>query len=86
MEVILDVALVIVALTLIPATYRVLTGPSDADRGVAADLVFFGFIGVVALLGLRMNTEIVLDIVLVATVVGFLATLSLARLVTRGYR
>ncbi|AEF38687.1 monovalent cation/H+ antiporter complex subunit F [Hoyosella subflava] len=86
MTLIIDVALVIVALTLIPASYRVLTGPRDADRGVAADLVFFAFIGVVALFGLRMTTDIVLDIVLVATVVGFLATLSIARLVTRGQR
>ncbi|MBB3037866.1 monovalent cation/H+ antiporter complex subunit F [Hoyosella altamirensis] len=86
MTLVIDVALVIVALTLIPASYRVLTGPRDADRGVAADLVFFAFIGVVALFGLRMNTDIVLDIILVATVVGFLATLSIARLVTRGQR
>lgn len=86
MNLVLDIALVVVALTLIPASYRVFKGPTDADRGVAADLVFFAFIAVVALFGLRMTTDIVLDIVLVATVVGFLATLSVARLVTRGQR
>ncbi|WP_229676055.1 monovalent cation/H+ antiporter complex subunit F [Hoyosella rhizosphaerae] len=83
---ILDIALIAIALTLIPATYAIFRGPRDADRAVAADLVFFAFIGVVALFGLRMATEIVLDIVLVATVVGFLATLSVARLATRGQR
>ncbi|MBA0127392.1 pesticidal protein Cry26Aa [Haloechinothrix sp. YIM 98757] len=86
MSIVLDIALVVVALTLLPASYRMFTGPNDSDRAVSADLVFFGFIGVVALLGLRMDTDIVLDVVLVATVVGFLATLSIARLVTRGYR
>lgn len=83
---VLDAALVVIALTLLPAAYRMFKGPHDADRAVAADLVFFGFIGVIALLGLRMTTSIVLDIVLVASVVGFLATLSVARLVTRGQR
>ncbi|MBD8507206.1 pesticidal protein Cry26Aa [Hoyosella sp. G463] len=86
MDLLIDISLILIALTLVPATYASFRGPRDADRAVAADLVFFAFIGVLALFGLRMNTDIVLDIVLVATVVGFLATLSVARLVTRGQR
>jgi multicomponent Na+:H+ antiporter subunit F len=60
--------------------------PADGDRAVAADLVFFGFIGLVALFGMRLDTAVMFDIVLVATVVGFLATLSLARMITGGRR
>lgn len=83
---ILDVALVVVALAVLPAVYRICTGPRDADRAVAADVVFFAVIAVVALLGLRLGAGIALDVILVASVVGFLATMSLARLVTRGRR
>jgi multicomponent Na+:H+ antiporter subunit F len=86
MSIVLDIALVVVAMTVLLAAARIVVGPTDGDRGVAADLVFFGFIGIVALLGLRMDTSIVIDIVLVSTLVGFLATISLARLITRGSR
>lgn len=87
MTVMLAAALVLVAVALLPAMFRMATGPTDADRGVAADLVFFSFIGLVGIFGLLfLEAAVVLDVVLVATVVGFLATLSIARLVTRGQR
>ncbi|GAA1138584.1 hypothetical protein GCM10009643_22770 [Microbacterium aurantiacum] len=67
-------------------TYRMLTGPDDADRVVAADLLLFGAVGLIAVIGVRVAATYAFDIVLVATVVGFLAALSLARALTRGKR
>ncbi|GAA3010995.1 hypothetical protein GCM10010461_21780 [Microbacterium aurantiacum] len=67
-------------------TYRMLTGPDDADRVVAADLILFGAVGLIAVIGVRVAATYAFDIVLVATVVGFLAALSLARALTRGKR
>lgn len=81
-----DVALVLVAFGALAALYRVVRGPGVADRSVASDLLFFVFIGLIVLLGLRGGSETIFDLVLIATLVGFLATLSLARLVTRGKR
>ncbi|GAA0482363.1 hypothetical protein GCM10009532_00100 [Microbacterium aurantiacum] len=67
-------------------TYRMLTGPDDADRVVAADLLLFGAVGLIAVIGVRVAATFAFDIVLVATVVSFLAALSLARALTRGKR
>lgn len=83
---VIDIGLVAIVIAMAIATYRILTGPSAADRGAASDVVFFGFVGLVIMLGFRLDTELVVDIVLVCALVGFLAALSLARLITGGQR
>lgn len=81
-----DFGLAAIVTAMIVATYRILTGPSGADRGAGSDIIFFGFVGLVTLLGVRLDTELVVDVVLVCTLVGFLSALSLARLITGGKR
>lgn len=82
----IDVGIGVIVLAMLIATYRILTGPSSADRGAGADVIFFGFVGLVALLGVRIDTELVVDVVVVCTLVGFLAALSIARLICGGKR
>lgn len=79
----LDIALIAVALAFLPAIWRIVIGPSDADRAIAGDFVFFLFVAVAALLGVRLDTPMFFDVVLIATLVGFLGTVFLARLVDR---
>ena len=83
---VIDVAFAVIVLSMLAATVRILQGPSDADRGAAADIIFFGFVALVVLLGLRLETGYIIDIALVGTIVGFIAALSLARLITGGKR
>ncbi|MGF1646386.1 MAG: monovalent cation/H+ antiporter complex subunit F [Kineosporiaceae bacterium] len=80
---VVDALLAVLVLTLVPAVWRMVAGPSDVDRAVAADFVFFAFVAAVALLALRGDDPALLDIVVVATLTGFLATIALARLVDR---
>lgn len=82
----LDIAIGILALSMLVTTYRMLRGPDDADRVVSADLLLFGAVGLIAVIGVRVAATFAFDIVLVATVVSFLAALSLARALTRGKR
>jgi multicomponent Na+:H+ antiporter subunit F len=81
-----DIGIVILALTCITTAHRILAGPTDADRAVAGDLLFFGSVALVALIGVRLQNAFTFDIVLVAAFVGFLSALSLARAITRGRR
>jgi len=83
---VVDIGIAAVVLAMAIAAYRTLVGPSSADRGAGADVVFFGFVGLVTLLGVRLGTELVVDIVLVCTLVGFLSALSVARLISGGKR
>lgn len=82
----LDVALALLAVAVVAAAWRILRGPHDADRAVAADLVLFSFVGLTAVVGVRAGLAATFDLVLAAGLVGLLGALSLGRLVTRGKR
>ena len=77
------IALVILALALVVSTVRIIIGPTLADRVLALDLmtvVAMGFIGAVAV---RTGLMLYLDIALALALLGFLATVALARYILR---
>src|SRR5699024_5128677 len=80
---VLDIALLIIAATMLPALWRVVAGPRDADRAVAADHVFYVLVATVALLALRTDRAMLLDLVVVCTLIGFISAVVLARYVGR---
>lgn len=82
----LDVALMVLAAAFAAGLVRVAMGPSIADRAVAADVCFFSVVAALALLSVRLDASAFLDAVLVATLLGFVATVSLSRLVVGGER
>ncbi len=79
----LDVALAGIAISFALALVRVLRGPSIADRAVAADVALYGVIAAIAVLTLREDAVEFLDVILVATLLGFIATIALSLLVGR---
>lgn len=68
------------------AMVRVLRGPTIADRALAGDVALYAVIGAVALLALRQDAPPFLDVVLVATLLGFLASVALSLLIGRERR
>jgi len=78
-----DLALVMLAAGFVAALVRIAIGPTVADRAVAADVCFYAVVAALALLSARLRTAALLDVVLIATTLGFVATISLARLVRR---
>lgn len=83
---VLDIAIAACGFALLVATARIAAGPTPADRAVAADLLTFSLIGLIALVGTRMAASGTFDLVVVATLVAFLAAVSLARALTGGRR
>jgi multicomponent Na+:H+ antiporter subunit F len=82
----IDVGLGLLVAACLASTYRMIAGPAEADRVVAADLLLFGMVGIIALVGVRTASAATFDIVLVASMIAFLGALSLARTLTRGNR
>jgi len=85
-DIVAAVVLGLLAVALVLAVVRIVRGPTAADSAVAGDLIFFAFIGVVAVFGLQFSIDAVIDIILIAAVLGFLSILSLARLLQGGQR
>lgn len=72
-------ALVILTLALVISLARIVIGPTLSDRVLALDLltvVAMGFIGAVAI---RTGLMLYLDIAIALALLGFLATVALAR-------
>lgn len=81
-----DIGIVLLAAVTLTAAVRVLLGPTDADRAVAADLLLFSVLGLIALFGVRSGSTATFDLLLIATLVAFVGALSLARALMRGRR
>jgi multicomponent Na+:H+ antiporter subunit F len=73
------IALVLLTAALIFSLARIVIGPSTSDRVLALDLltiVAMGFIGAIAI---RTGLSLYLDIAIALALLGFLATVALAR-------
>ncbi|GAB48761.1 monovalent cation/H+ antiporter complex subunit F [Mobilicoccus pelagius] len=62
------------------------TAPDDASRAVVSDLVYFSVVGILAALGVLLGSAVVEDAIMAGALLGVLATVSLARIITRGRR
>lgn len=82
----LYIGLALLAACMIAIAIRIITVRADADRAISGDLLMFSFIGMLAIFGVLLAGAFFFDLVLVASVVGFLSAVSLARALTRGRR
>ncbi|WP_341853916.1 monovalent cation/H+ antiporter complex subunit F [Brachybacterium sp. GPGPB12] len=86
MTIILWTAVVPLGAAILVGLFRVATAPDPASRAVVGDLVFFSGIGVLVLIGLVNSSAAAVDAALIASVLGILATVALARILTKGRR
>lgn len=82
--IVVDIALVLVIAGALAAIVRAAIGPSRADRVVAAELGFIAAVSALLLIAMRLEEPVLFDFALIAVLIGFLTTIGLARLVTRG--
>jgi len=85
-DIVVAIVLGLLAVAVVLSIVRAVQGPTAGDAVVAGDLIFFAFIGFVAVFGLWFSIDGVIDIILVAAVLGFLSVLSLARLLQGAQR
>ncbi|MFW6204371.1 MAG: monovalent cation/H+ antiporter complex subunit F [Actinomycetota bacterium] len=78
--ILLNVALAVLALCVVPVLVRLWRGPTAADRATATDYLFFVFIAAAAVGALRTELRALFDLVLVGTLVGFVAVVAVSYL------
>lgn len=79
----IDLALGALAIAFGLALVRAIRGPHTADRALAADLGFYIIVAAIGLLAVRSGFAEFLDVVLVGTLLGFLASIALGALIGR---
>ncbi len=78
------VAAIMLTAAMLLSLYRLLRGPSIADRVLALDTVFVNTVGVVLLPGVLFETNLYFEAVLIIAMMGFVGTCALAKYVLRG--
>lgn len=76
-------ALFVVSLSILAALFRVLWGPSLADRVVALDLVAYLAMGFLTTYAVLVAEDTFIDAALVLGLLAFLGTLAVARYIER---
>jgi multisubunit Na+/H+ antiporter MnhF subunit len=74
----------IVSISLLLAVVRLLMGPSIPDRTMALDMILMHVVALIALYGIAVNRDVLVDAIIVTAVLGFLGTVSIARYIEEG--
>lgn len=73
-----------IALSLVLLLYRMIVGPSNADRAVALDTIGMGLMGMAALLAIKLGSTNFNDVILLIGILLFLGTLAIAKFLEKG--
>ena len=73
------IALILLSLALLLSVVRIIIGPTLGDRVLALDLLTVIAMGFVATIAIRTGLMLYLDIAIALALLGFLATIALAR-------
>ena len=80
----LNYAFVAIGIALLITTWRLLVGPEVTDRVLALDTLYINTVGLVIVLGVRLSSNLLFEAALIIAMLGFIATVALARFVARG--
>ncbi|MCY3833429.1 MAG: monovalent cation/H+ antiporter complex subunit F [Chloroflexi bacterium] len=80
------IQLILLALVslLVPASYRVIVGPTLPDRLGAVDLITTLLIGIIVMLALVESTQTFVDMAIALAAFAFIGTISIARYISEG--
>lgn len=78
------VSLAVISLAFAGLLFRLVKGPTVADRVVALDAIGISLVSIVALLSLIIETEFFLEIILLLSILSFIGTAAFAKFIERG--
>ncbi|WP_292464697.1 cation:proton antiporter [Methanolobus sp.] len=80
----LDVALVIMSISLIPCLYRIIVGPTLPDRVVGLDALTLVMVVALGVYSYMQESPFFLDAALVLSIISFIGTIAIARYIDEG--
>ncbi|MDN4069022.1 Na(+)/H(+) antiporter subunit F1 [Paenibacillus vini] len=83
-ETILIIALCLLVLAIMANLYRIVKGPSSADRVQALDSVGINIIASIAVFSVLFHTHAFFDLILLIGILSFIGTTAFAKFLERG--
>ncbi|CAM3908377.1 Na(+)/H(+) antiporter subunit F1 [Mesobacillus thioparans] len=83
-DAVLWISATLISLAMIGLTYRVIKGPTVADRVVALDAIGISLVSVVALVSILLDTSAFLDIILLIGILAFIGTVAFSKFLEKG--
>ena len=84
LDIIIYVALAILVLAMLGMLYRVVKGPTTADRVIALDSIGIGLISVVSLLSILLDTTMFFEVILLLVILAFIGTVAFSKFLEKG--
>ena len=72
------------AIALLLAGWRLLRGPTLADRILALDTLYINSVALLILIGMYFGTTLYFEVALIIAMIGFVSTVALAKYLLRG--
>ena len=79
-----DIALAMLALSMLLCLFRLLRGPSMADRVLALDTLYINSLAGLMVAGVRLDDPTFFDAAIVIGLLGFIGTVAFAKYLLRG--
>lgn len=84
LEVGLTAALILLGLALVCAAFRIVRGPRAQDRVLAMDALYLNGMLIAVVYGIRTGSDLYFEAALIIGMLGFAATVALAKFLMRG--
>ncbi len=84
LDISIKIALVAIAVSMALTLYRLIKGPDAPDRILALDTLYVNAVALLVVLGISDNSSIYFEAALLIALMGFVATVALARYIARG--
>ena len=75
LELVIQIAFVMIAISIILNIYRLVVGPSVADRILSLDTIYVNAIALLIILSIYLNNNLYFEAALLIAVMGFVGTI-----------
>jgi multicomponent K+:H+ antiporter subunit F len=84
LDIVIPIALVLVAAAIAMSFWRLLRGPSVPDRVLALDTLYVNTIALLVLFGIHLGSALFFEAALLIALMGFIGTVALSKYLLRG--
>ena len=84
LDILIYISLAILLLAMLMMLYRVVKGPTTADRVIALDSIGIALISVVELLSILLDTTLYFEVILLLSILAFIGTVAFSKFLERG--